>query len=134
MKANSDQITDGIRVQVYPEYLESESQPGDGKFLFAYTIIIRNEGDEWAKLLTRHWKIIDSEGYLEEVRGAGVVGYTPELEPGEQFKYTSFCPLSTPWGTMEGTFQMIRRDGTEFDAEVGRFYLFSPLAAEMAGS
>ena len=91
-------------------------------------ITIKNEGSEWAKLISRHWIIINSAGDKEEVVGPGVVGYTPELKPGDTFTYTSYCPLSTAWGTMEGSYSFIRRDGSEFKAEIDRFYLVSPFA------
>ena len=91
--------------------------------VFRYTIIIANEGDVPAQLVSRHWIIIDANGHREEVKGPGVVGETPRLEPGKSFKYQSFCQLKTSWGTMEGTYQMKRDDGDTFDVNIQRFYL-----------
>jgi ApaG protein len=88
--------------------------------------VISNEGDQPARLLRRHWLIIDADGHREEVRGPGVVGETPRLEPGKAFKYQSFCPLKTRWGTMEGSYTMQRDDGSTFEASIARFYLRLP--------
>lgn len=120
---NSDTVTDGIRVRAAAQFLPNESDPDRDQYLYVYRIAISNEGDRQAKLVSRHWIILDAENNRRDVRGPGVVGETPELEPGERFEYTSGCPLSTRWGTMEGSFQMVREDGTEFDAHVGRFFL-----------
>jgi ApaG protein len=119
----SDTTTEGIRVRAAASYLPDESDPDERKYVFGYTIVIANVGKAPAQLVSRHWVIIDALGRREEVRGPGVVGQTPRLEPGQAFKYQSFCPLRTVWGTMEGTYQMRRDDGETFDAEVGRFYL-----------
>lgn len=119
----SEIVTDGIRIKAQPQYLPERSIPEDGQFLFTYKIVISNEGEFWAKLKSRHWIIIDSEGKREDVFGPGVVGEEPELEPGEEFSYSSFCPLTTNFGTMEGSFTMLRRDGQPFEARVARFYL-----------
>jgi ApaG protein len=102
--------------------------------VFAYRITIANEGTKRARLLSRHWVIINGDGDREDVQGPGVVGKTPNLAPGDDFEYTSFCPLDTEWGTMEGTFQMQREDGSTFDAVVGRFFLTvnAPSVAEVA--
>jgi ApaG protein len=121
----SDTVTDGVRVRVVPQYLRKQSDPTQGKFLFAYQITIANEGTQRARLKSRHWSIVDADGERHEVKGPGVVGQFPDLAPGEQFEYSSFCPLETPWGTMEGTYTMEREDGTPFDVRVGRFYLVS---------
>ena len=126
----SDTETDGVRVGATAYYLPDESDPTDRKYLFGYTIVIANHGDVPVQLLSRHWVIIDGAGRREEVKGPGVVGQTPRLEPGEAFKYQSFCPLHTPWGTMEGTYRMRRDDGSTFDANIGRFYLRMPAPAE----
>jgi ApaG protein len=120
---NSDTLTHGVRVIVTPFYMPKESVPAHNKFFFGYRIAIRNEGDATVQLMSRHWIIIDAEGERRDVQGDGVVGHTPVLGPGHEFTYTSHVPLDTEWGTMEGTFQMIREDGTTFDAVVGRFYL-----------
>lgn len=119
----SDSTTEGIRVGATAYYLPEHSDPDEDRYTFGYTIVIANNGDSAAQLLSRHWIIIDGAGHREEVRGPGVVGQTPRLEPGQAFKYQSFCPLSTPWGTMEGTYEMRRDDGTLFEARIGRFYL-----------
>jgi ApaG protein len=121
----SDSVTEGIRVQVLPEYIPEQSNPELNRFVFSYRVVITNEGDRWAKLLSRHWIIINEEGDREEVEGPGVVGYTPELYPGESFEYSSSTPLDTKWGTMEGFYKMMREDGEKFDAKIERFYLVS---------
>jgi ApaG protein len=123
---NSEAITQGIKIQVEPEYVPEQSSPELGKYLFAYRVTLTNEGDKWAKLISRHWIIINADGDREDVDGPGVVGYTPELSPGESFEYTSFCTLNTNWGTMEGSYQMIRENGDLFDADIARFYLYDP--------
>lgn len=124
----SDTTTQGVRVGAAAFYLQDQSDPDERKYLFGYNIVVSNEGDAPVQLLSRHWLIIDGDGRREEVKGPGVVGQTPRLEPGQAFKYQSFCPLKTPWGTMEGTYQMRRDDGTTFDAQIGRFYLQMPAA------
>lgn len=123
---SSETITRGIRIKVEPEYVPEQSSPEQGKYLFAYKVTITNESDSWAKLLTRHWVIINADGEEEIVDGPGVVGYTPDLDPGESFEYTSFCTLDTDWGTMEGYYRMIKDDEQIFLVEISRFYLFNP--------
>ena len=130
MNKNSDCTTNGIRILVDPEYIPGELVSPSGKYLFSYRVRIINESDEIVQLLSRHWVIINSEGQVEEVKGDGVVGRQPQLKPKDEFKYTSYCPLDTPWGTMEGTFQMVKADGSNFDAKIERFYLISPEAAK----
>ncbi len=125
----SETVTEGIRVTVTPSYLAAKSDPSAGKYLFAYSIVIVNEGDRRAKLTKRHWTIVDADGEKNDVRGAGVIGQTPELGPGERFEYSSFCPITTPWGTMEGTFECERDDGTTLSVKVGRFFLVAPQLA-----
>jgi ApaG protein len=112
-------------VEVTPRYLAAESDVKAGKYVFAYQVTIINEGDHRAKLLKRHWIIVDADGRRREVKGDGVVGATPDLGPGESHEYASFVPLPTPWGTMEGSYLMAREDGQTFDAQVGRFFLVS---------
>ena len=124
----SDTITQGIRIQVRAEYLENRSNPVNQQYFFSYQITISNEGDQPAQLLSRHWIITDGSGNVEHVRGPGVVGEQPRLEPAQSFQYRSFCPLPTPVGTMEGAFQMTRDDGTSFDAQIAPFTLATPLA------
>lgn len=123
----STATTEGIRVSVRSRYLAEQSAPDQGRYVFAYTIVIANHGTRTAQLRTRHWIITDARGTIEEVRGDGVVGEQPRLEPGEQFQYTSGCVLKTPLGTMQGTYQMVRDDGDEFDAEIATFSLVAPV-------
>ena len=111
-------ITHGIRVITRSFYVAERSFPADRQFYFAYTIRICNEGDAPARLLRRRWIITDRLGRVEEVRGAGVVGKQPRLEPGEHFEYTSACPLTTPTGEMQGTYYMVRDDGEEFEVAI----------------
>ena len=124
----SDTITDGVRIGASAFYLQDESNPADRDFLFGYNIVIANLGEQPVQLLSRHWVIIDSAGRREDVRGPGVVGQTPHLNPAEAFKYASFARLKTAWGTMEGEYQMRRDDGSEFDARIERFYLTTEVA------
>jgi len=119
----SDTITDGIRIEAQAQYIKQESKPEHNQFVFVYKIRISNEGDKWAKLDSRYWLIINAEGEEKEVKGPGVVGYYPALKPGEQFEYTSWSPLDTEWGTMEGRFEFHREDGERFSANINRFYL-----------
>ena len=119
-------VTRGIRVEVNAEYVAERSRPADSHWFFAYHIRISNEGAEAVKLVSRHWIITDAHGEEEEVRGPGVVGAHPELEPGEQFEYTSFCPLETSFGSMRGTYQMVTRTGEPFDVEIAAFALVEP--------
>jgi ApaG protein len=123
-KNGSDTVTDGIRVVVRPEFMPSQSSPTERRFLFSYSVTIRNEGTDRVRLATRFWRIVDAEGEERIVEGPGVVGQHPELGPGDSFEYASFCPMLTAWGTMEGhlTFE---RGGRPFEAAVGRFYLVS---------
>jgi ApaG protein len=124
----SEAVTQGIRITVESEYLPEQSAPPQARYAFAYTVRIANEGNEEAQLISRHWIITDSSGRIEEVRGAGVVGHQPNLKPGEAFQYTSWCVIRTPRGTMHGTYQMVRPDGSEFDAEIAPFALVAPSA------
>ena len=120
-------ITDGIRVRVQSQYLPDQSSPRDDRFVFAYTITISNEGARTAQLRTRHWIITDARGEVEEVRGDGVVGEQPTLKPGQSFQYTSGCVLTTPIGTMQGSYRFWRDDGTYFDAQIAAFSLSLPI-------
>jgi ApaG protein len=126
VKAVSTALSHGIRVTVESQYLPQHSSPLDDRYVFAYTVVITNEGAVPAKLVTRHWVITDARGEVEEVRGAGVVGEQPRLAPGQAFQYTSGCVLKTPRGTMHGSYQMVRDDGAEFDAEIAPFLLAAP--------
>ena len=123
---SSEAVTRGIRVVVQSEYAPERSRPSENEWFFLYTVTISNEGQETVQLLTRHWIITDGTGHVEEVRGPGVVGQQPRLRPGESFKYTSGCPLSTPFGVMEGTYQMVSADGEQFDARIAPFTLSEP--------
>ena len=122
----STATTQGIRVDVKTQYLADRSSPMARQYVFAYTIRITNDGTSTAQLMSRHWIITDAEGKVQEVRGDGVVGEQPTLEPGEHFEYTSGCVLATARGTMQGTYQMVRRDGARFDAEIALFQLGMP--------
>ena len=115
-----------IKVEVDTSYIEEQSLPQQDRYVFAYTITIRNEGEVPARLLTRHWLITDANGRTNEVRGEGVVGEQPYLKPGESFRYTSGTLLETPVGSMEGSYQMVADDGEQFDAEIPPFTLSIP--------
>ena len=122
----STAITNGIRVTVSSVYVPSQSAPAEKRYVFAYTVRISNEGAETAQLRSRHWVITDGNGKVEEVRGAGVVGQQPVLRPGEHFEYTSGCVLTTPRGSMHGTYQIHMPDARVFDAEIAVFPLSMP--------
>jgi ApaG protein len=124
-------VTRGIQVTVTPQYLADKSSPDQDRYFWAYTIEIRNLGDVTVQLKTRHWKITDGQGHVQEVRGPGVVGEQPTLRPGERFEYTSGVPLNTPTGLMAGTYQMVADNGERFDAEVPAFSLDSPHIARV---
>jgi len=115
-----------IRIDVKTTYVETQSEPEAGRYVFAYTITIRNTGGTPAKLLNRHWVITDSNGKVQEVRGEGVVGEQPHLQPGEGFRYTSGTMLETPVGSMEGSYEMLADDGTRFEAPIAPFSLSMP--------
>jgi ApaG protein len=122
----STAVTQGIRVTVTARYIEERSTPARGRYFFAYSVVIENEGRAPAQLRTRHWIITDGNGKVEEVKGDGVVGKQPRLAPGERFEYTSGCELTTPVGTMHGSYQLRRDDGTWFDATIAPFSLVFP--------
>jgi ApaG protein len=113
-------------VNVRPQYLVEHSNPDEEKYVFAYTVTIRNTGEHTAQLISRHWIITDGNNAIEEVRGAGVVGEQPVLKPGEAFEYTSGCPLPTPVGSMRGSYQCVADDGTAFEAPIPEFVLSTP--------
>lgn len=119
----SEVVTQGVRVLAQPRFDEERSDPGEGSWFFLYTITIRNEGKVPVTLLARRWVITDGDGKVETVEGPGVVGEQPRLEPGEEFEYTSGCPLSTSFGVMEGSYLMIDDDGGSFEARVAPFTL-----------
>jgi ApaG protein len=124
----SDATTRGVRVEVRTAYVPERSSPVESWYFFAYRIRITNVGEETVQLLSRHWLISDGDGKTEHVRGPGVVGEQPVLEPGETFEYTSFCPLRTPIGSMHGTYRMVTAGGSAFDAEIAPFSLVVPTA------
>jgi ApaG protein len=115
-----------IRVDVDTSYLAEQSSPGERRYVFSYTITIRNEGSVPARLLTRHWIITDSNGMVLDVRGEGVVGEQPYLKPGQGFRYSSGAVLETPVGAMQGSYQMVADDGEQFDAPIAAFRLAMP--------
>lgn len=115
-----------IEVTVETQFLPEQSAPDAGRYFFVYRIHIANIGSVAVQLIARHWIITDAAGNVEEVRGLGVVGNQPLLQPGESFEYTSGCPLPTPVGTMRGTYQMLAADGTRFDAPISEFVLAMP--------
>jgi len=118
--------TADILVSVEPTFLEDQSEPDDNHFVWAYTVTISNEGADKVQLMNRHWQITDAAGQLQEVRGPGVVGEQPVLEPGQSFEYTSGCPLNTPSGFMVGAYEMTREDGSVFEVRIPMFSLDSP--------
>ncbi|HEY1904497.1 MAG TPA: Co2+/Mg2+ efflux protein ApaG [Myxococcaceae bacterium] len=122
----SSTVTEGIKVTVRPSFWPERSSPETGQFAFAYAVQIANVGDAPAQLKSRHWIITDANGQVEEVRGAGVVGETPSLAPGERFEYRSWAMLKTPFGTMRGSYTFVRPDGSSFDARIGEFALTLP--------
>jgi len=126
LESGSEAITRGLRILVETEYCQQRSRPQQGLWFFLYTVHLLNEGPETLQLLTRHWIIQDGDGKVEEVKGPGVIGEHPVLQPGESFQYTSGCPLTTPFGSMKGTYQMVTTDGEEFDAEIAPFDLSGP--------
>ena len=115
-----------IEITPLPQFIPDQSNPEDERYVFAYTINIRNVGELPAQLVARHWIITDANNEVQEVRGLGVVGNQPLLQPGESFEYTSGCALATPVGTMKGSYQMVGEDGTRFDAEIPEFVLAVP--------
>ncbi len=128
MQAGSTSTTEGIKISVRAVYVPEQSSPRARRYVFAYTVTIANEGTAPAQLKSRHWIITDADGKVEEVRGPGVIGQTPQLAPGEQFEYTSGCVLTTPRGEMRGTYQMVRPDGGGFDANIAPFSLSLPFS------
>ncbi|MCC6673309.1 MAG: Co2+/Mg2+ efflux protein ApaG [Planctomycetes bacterium] len=130
-KGHSDQTTQGIRVRVAAQFVPERSDPDRRHWFYVYKVVLTNVGEVPARLVSRHWVIRDAENRQREVRGPGVVGEQPEIQPGETYSYMSSCPLETEWGTMEGSYHMVRPDGSAFDARIGRFFL-APTAAGIA--
>jgi ApaG protein len=121
--SSSEAITRGVRVRVESHYSADHSNPQRREWFFLYNVTITNEGSETVQLLNRHWVITDGYGNVEEVRGPGVVGKQPVLKSGESFEYTSGCPLTTPFGSMRGTYEMVIERGERFLAEIAPFAL-----------
>jgi len=115
-----------IEVNAAPFFIAAQSAPDKGRYVFGYRITITNRGERTAKLLSRHWIVVDADANRHVVRGEGVVGRQPELEPGGVFTYSSFCPIPTRWGTMEGFYLMQRDDGELFEVSIPRFFLVGP--------
>ncbi|MEO8501887.1 MAG: Co2+/Mg2+ efflux protein ApaG [Vicinamibacteria bacterium] len=122
----SDAITNGVKVEVESHFLQERSNPHANRFMFAYTVKITNTEAAPVQLISRKWIITDADGDVETVEGPGVVGEKPVLQPGQSFEYTSFCPLETPFGTMEGHYNMVAADGSRFEARIARFGLATP--------
>lgn len=115
-----------LDIKIETIYLEAQSDPESQRYVFGYAVTLRNEGRVPLKLMTRHWVITDSNGKVQEVRGAGVVGEQPHLEPGQGFRYSSGAVIETPVGTMHGSYQMRGDDGFQFDAPIPAFRLAMP--------
>ncbi len=124
----SDTTTEGIRIEVGSTYVPENSVPDNSYYFFAYRVRISNVGDRTAQLISRKWVITDANGQVETVQGAGVVGEQPLLEPGQCFEYTSYCPLPTPVGSMQGAYRMVDREGRKFEAIIAPFSLAVPTA------
>lgn len=121
-------VTKNIKVTVEPAYSPERSDPDEPRYFWIYSIEISNQGERTVQLTHRHWRITDADGRLEEVRGPGVVGEQPTLEPGQSFRYASGCPLRTPSGIMVGTYRMVAQDGEVFEVAIPAFSLDSPQA------
>jgi ApaG protein len=119
-------MKNSIEITVKTQYVPDRSDPVRSYYFFAYHITITNKGDQDAQLLSRYWHITDGQGNSEDVHGPGVIGKQPHLKPGESFQYTSYCPLPTPMGFMEGNYQMVDKNGNEFDAPIASFRLVAP--------
>lgn len=124
----SEAITQGVRVVVESRHLATQSTPQAGRYAFAYTVRIHNDSEQTVQLRSRHWKIEHGDGRVEEVQGPGVVGVQPVLRPGQAFEYTSGAVLSTAYGTMHGSYEMVSESGERFDATIARFALEVPFA------
>jgi ApaG protein len=120
------QVTNDIAVSVEPIYLDGQSVPDEGRYVWAYRITIENQSPQTVQLQSRYWRITDQNGRVEEVRGPGVVGEQPILNPGDSYTYSSGCPLTTPSGTMVGRYQMRDGDGRQFEIEIPAFSLDIP--------
>ncbi len=127
-RTTSEAVTRGIRISVEAAYAPERSAPMQQTWLFLYTVRITNESSDTVQLISRHWIISDAEDHVEEVRGLGVIGEQPVLAPGESFTYMSSCPLSSPLGSMRGTYHMVTDKGDEFESEIAPFQLRAPYA------
>lgn len=127
-KSSDPKLSKDFQVDVKVTYVSEESRPESNFHFFAYKILITNRGVKEAQLMSRHWIITDGFGQVEEVRGAGVIGQQPKIQPGQSFEYESACPLNTSSGTMRGSYQLISDQGEQFDIEVPEFYLIAPTA------
>ena len=121
-----EEITKKIRITVNPEFLEEHSDPDEKRFIWAYHVKIENQGIDTVQLLSRSWKITDALGRVQEVRGSGVVGEQPILKPNDFYKYTSFCPLKTEFGSMSGFYIFAKKNGDRFKSEIPEFGLITP--------
>ena len=121
-------ITTRFEISAKVHYNETESCPDRPFYLFHYRICIQNKGNNPAQLISRHWIICDEQGPIEEVKGPGVVGLQPKINPGQTFEYESACPLKTPIGSMKGFYQMQDENGESFEIEIPEFYLIAPMA------
>lgn len=120
--------TNNIKITVHPFYLDQQSEPSDGRYIWAYTIQMENHGKQSVQLINRYWRITDGMGRSQEVRGSGVVGEQPHIKPGEAFQYTSGVPLNTPSGFMMGEYEMALEDGQKIKVDVPAFSLDSPFS------
>jgi ApaG protein len=121
-----ERTTQNIRVAVKPTYLDDQSDPAESRYVWAYAVTIENQGAETVQVISRYWHITDARGHVQEVRGPGVVGEQPVLEPGQAFEYSSGCPLPTPSGAMVGRYQLRLASGDSFEADIPMFLLESP--------
>ena len=119
-------MQNNIKIQTHPKFLPERSDPLKSYYFFSYRIKIVNNTETVVKLLSRYWKIKDGKGQTEDIHGPGVVGKTPNIKPNDFFEYTSFCPLQTPIGFMEGSYRMISENGKQFDVAIPRFKLIAP--------
>ena len=119
-------VTRNIKIEVEPTYMQDQSDPEQNYYFFAYRVRISNQGQDKVQLLSRHWIITDGFGQIEEVVGPGVIGQQPTLKPGEVFEYSSFCPLTTPTGSMQGTYVMADAKGSQLEVQIPLFVLCEP--------
>jgi ApaG protein len=115
-----------FEISAYPQYVSEESNPEQNYYFFSYKISIKNKGSEPAQLMSRHWVITDSTGHTEEVKGPGVVGLQPKIQPGQSFEYESACPLTTPTGSMKGSYNLMTENGDNLQIDIPEFYLVCP--------